>query len=66
MVYASQAASAGQIHPVIVQDHSGGRLVLEVAHYLDENTVHTIAMDSVEASECIAYSRNARDTYHDD
>ncbi|KAG0735248.1 hypothetical protein G6F25_011210 [Rhizopus arrhizus] len=31
-----------------VQDHSGGRLVLEVAQHLGENTVRTIAMDGTE------------------
>ena len=31
-----------------VQDHAGGRLVLEVAQHLGENTVRTIAMDGTE------------------
>ncbi|CDH58366.1 atp synthase f1 beta subunit [Lichtheimia corymbifera JMRC:FSU:9682] len=31
-----------------VQDHTGGRLVLEVAQHLGENTVRTIAMDGTE------------------
>ncbi|KAG1443539.1 hypothetical protein G6F56_010637 [Rhizopus delemar] len=31
-----------------VQDHSGGRLVLEVSQHLGENTVRTIAMDGTE------------------
>ncbi|KAI9494002.1 ATPase, F1 complex alpha/beta subunit, N-terminal domain-containing protein [Zychaea mexicana] len=33
-----------------VQDHSGGRLVLEVAQHLGENTVRTIAMDGTEGT----------------
>jgi F-type H+-transporting ATPase subunit beta len=35
-----------------VQDHSGRRLVLEIAQYLGENTVHTIAMDGTEGKMC--------------
>jgi F-type H+-transporting ATPase subunit beta len=31
-----------------VKDHAGGRLVLEVAQHLGENTVRTIAMDGTE------------------
>jgi len=31
-----------------VQDNAGGRLVLEVAQHLGENTVRTIAMDGTE------------------
>ncbi|ORX60589.1 ATP synthase subunit beta [Hesseltinella vesiculosa] len=31
-----------------VQDHAGGRLVLEVSQHLGENTVRTIAMDGTE------------------
>ncbi|KAI7862955.1 ATP synthase subunit beta [Spinellus fusiger] len=31
-----------------VQDHTGGRLVLEVSQHLGENTVRTIAMDGTE------------------
>ena len=33
-----------------VQDHSGGRLVLEVSQHLGENTVRTIAMDGTEGT----------------
>jgi F-type H+-transporting ATPase subunit beta len=34
-----------------VQDHSGGRLVLEVSQHLGENTVRTIAMDGTEGKK---------------
>lgn len=33
-----------------VEDHAGGRLVLEVAQHLGENTVRTIAMDGTEGT----------------
>ena len=33
-----------------VQDHAGGRLVLEVSQHLGENTVRTIAMDGTEGT----------------
>ena len=36
-----------------VQDHSGGRLVLEVAQHLGENTVRTIAMDGTEGKSFV-------------
>ncbi|KAG0749801.1 hypothetical protein G6F57_014920 [Rhizopus arrhizus] len=56
MVYASQAASVENLPAILnaleVQDHPGRRLVLEVAHYLDENTVHAIAMDGTEDKIC--------------
>jgi F-type H+-transporting ATPase subunit beta len=41
-----------------VQDHSGGRLVLEVAQHLGENTVRTIAMDGTEGK--LYYNRFIR------
>ena len=41
--------SQGTLPPILnsleVLDHKGGRLVLEVAQHLGENTVRTIAMD---------------------
>ncbi|KAI5994417.1 P-loop containing nucleoside triphosphate hydrolase protein [Pisolithus albus] len=42
-----------------VQDFHGGRLVLEVASHLEENTVRTIAMDS---TECLVGGQKVVDT----
>ena len=41
-----------------VQDHSGGRLVLEVSQHLGENTVRTIAMDGTEGTIINELERN--------
>ena len=52
-----------------VQDFRGGRLVLEVASHLDENSVRTIAMDGTEGlvDRDVRLARRAQDsTLHDD
>ena len=47
-----------------VQDNAGGRLVLEVAQHLGENTVRTIAMDGTEGKYLEQPREDASSTKH--